>query len=163
MKVLRVKILVASVVALSVLTGCGSTNPFNVPEGEGAFLQNQVVKEGKAMYRYRFLGADGEFLDPGLLSTTNVYYALYTIPSGEVWVKIQIDYFPKFTVFSYANPRTILRAISFVAAEGQTYQIACKVQDDRAHIWIEDAAGNQVSETVTAGEYYGYGLPDPAP
>ncbi len=162
MNVLRMNTLVASIVARSVLIGCGSTNPYNVPEGEGAFLQNRVVKEGKAMYRNRFLHADGEFLQPGLLST-HEYYALYTIPSGEVSVNVNIDYFPNYTFFSNANPRTIVRAISFVAEEGQTYQIACRVKDKLAYIWIEDTAGNQVSGTVAAGDIFGYGLKDPVP
>jgi len=156
----------ASITVLLILAACGSTNPYNVPEGEGAFLQNSVVKEGNAMYRYQFVHAEDEFLDPGLLSTKNVYYALYTIPRGDISVHVMVEYFYRLMRFGAhfmpGNYREIHSRMSFTAVEGETYQVACEVKNKLAYIWIEDAAGEQVSQTMTATDYYGYGLPDPA-
>lgn len=151
---------------LLVSAACGSMNPYDVPEGEGAFLQNRVVKEGNAMYRYQFVHADDKFLDPGFFTTENVYEALYTIPLGEVSVHVMIEYFPRLMKlgahFLPGNIREIHTRVSFDAFEGQTYQVACEIKNDLAHVWIEDMAGNRVSGIATASDYYGYGLPDPA-
>ncbi len=156
----------ASTTVLVVLAACGSMNPYNVPEGEGAFLQNHVVKVGNAMYRYRFVHAEDEFLSPGLFTTTSEYYALFTIPPGEVSVHVIIEYFPRLMRFGAhlmpGNMREIHTRVSFDAFEGQTYQVACEIKNNLAHVWIEDMAGNRVSGIATASDYYGYGLPDPA-
>jgi hypothetical protein len=52
--------------------------------------------------------------------------------------------------------------MSFTAVEDETYQIACEVKNNLPYIWIEDATGERVSQTMTVTDYYGYGLPDPA-
>lgn len=152
----------AFVAALAVLAACGSINPYNLPEGQGAYLQNQEVIDGRTLYRNQFIHVNGEYLDVGIFTTKNVYEAKYTIPFGEVSANMKVDYFPRLPL-SYANPRLIRSTVAFVAAEGQTYRIACEVKDNLAYIWIEDVAGNQVSETVTAVDYFGVVLTDPAP
>ena len=141
---------------------CASVNPFNVPEGQGAFLQNQRVRDGSAVYRNRFIHANGEYLDVGLFSNENVDTATYTIPSGEVSVNIMVDYYPRMPPVSLV-PRGIRVIMPFVAVEGQTYRIDCRVRDNLAHVWIEDAGGNQVSETAIVPDEFGRALPSPTP
>jgi hypothetical protein len=65
--------------------------------------------------------------------------------------------------FMPGNMRDIDSRISFIAVEGETYQVACEIRSNLAYIWIEDSAGDQVSQVVTATDRYGYGLPDPSP
>jgi len=43
---------------------------------------------------------------------------------------------------------TGLRGLRFNAEVGVAYQVAARVEDGRAYLWIEDADGNAVSETV---------------
>ena len=148
---------------LLVSAACGSMNPYDVPEGEGAFLQNRIVKEARSMYAYQFLGADYEFLKTW---TKNDYHVQYPIPPGEISVYVKITYYPRLMALAAhympGNMREIHTRVSFDAYEGETYQVACEIKNNLAHVWIEDVAGNRVSGVVTASDYYGYGLPDPA-
>ena len=62
-----------------------------------------------------------------------------------------------------------LEGIKINALEGYTYQIACKIENGKAYIWIEDDSGNKVSETVrgVGASYPNYwlweDLPEPVP
>ena len=149
--------------ALIAVTACGSTNPYDVPEDEAAFLQNRVVKEARSMYAYQFLHADDEFLTTW---TKNEFHVRYTIPPGQISVHVKITYYPRLMAlgahYMSGNMREIHTRVSFDAYEGETYQVACEIKNNLAYVWIEDIAGNRVSGIVTASDYYGYGLPDPA-
>lgn len=158
-----VVIWLVNVLVLVLLSGCGSTNPYNVPEGEGAFLQNRIVKEPRSMYAYQFLHADDEFLTTW---TKNEYTMKYPIPPGEISVHVMVTYFPRLMALGAhylpGNIREIHTRVSFDAFEGQTYHVACEIKNNLAYVWIEDIDGNRVSEIATATDTYGYGLPDPA-
>ena len=162
----RIENYLAGIFVLIALVACGTTNPYDTPEDEGAFLRNRLVKEARAMYLYQFLHADDEFLDPGLFTTKTPANARYTIPPGQVSVHVMIVYYPRLMALNAhympGNSREIHSRLSFDAYQGETYQVACEIRNNLAYVWIEDFAGDRVSEVATASDRYGYGLPDPA-
>lgn len=143
---------VASIGLLVCLTSCGSSNPFNVAEGQGTFLENRGwVQVGGAMYFNKFHHANGEFLTAGLMDRD--HHSVFTIPPGEVTVTVKISYFHKRPKL-LSDPDIAWAGLTFDALQGETYHIECRVKDHVAHIWIEDAANNRVSETVIAPNAY---------
>jgi hypothetical protein len=188
------------------LISCASINPYDIPEGQGAYLKNRAEQKGKAKYIYAFNDAvttEGKkSFEPD--STTAEKDAIYKIPSGEVTLGLRILYSPEavqdltvgdavalsFQVLyssearsrydNIVNPYEILvinpeenisglEGVKINALEGYTYQIACKIENGKAYIWIEDDSGNKVSETVrgVGASYPNYwlweGLPKPVP
>jgi len=79
------------------LTGCPAVNPYHVPAGEGAHLQNRRANQGSSYFEFLFKNAvttEGqESFEPE--ATDAAYEALYTIPSGDLTVGLTIRYFPE--------------------------------------------------------------------
>ena len=152
---------VALLAAFSALSSCSSMNPFNVAEEAAAFLQNQRVIDGRAMYTNQFVYVNGEYLDIGLFSNKSLLTAKYTAPAGQLLVKVKVDYIPRLPVH-FPAPELIYGYLSFTAEQGKTYQIACRISDSLAYLRIEDMEGNQVSETLATLDYFGNALPPPS-
>jgi len=78
------------------LTGCASVNPFGVPEGKGAYLQNREEFKGESYFVYEFKSAitatGDERFEPDM--TTAAYDARYQIPPGEMTLGLKILYYP---------------------------------------------------------------------
>jgi len=79
------------------LTGCPSVNPYHVPAGEGAYLQNHRENQGRSYFEFLFNNAvtsEGrESFTPE--ATDAAYVAHYTIPPGDLTVGLTIRYFPE--------------------------------------------------------------------
>ncbi|TNF92922.1 MAG: hypothetical protein EP297_12890 [Gammaproteobacteria bacterium] len=174
------------IIAFLFLASCASVNPYNVPEGQGAYLLNTGQRHGGAKYIYEFTsavtskGKEYFFSDSAAIAKKDV---IYKIPSGKMTLGLKILYFPdagpeltvgeavglSFQVLyspeartrydNVINPYEILvinpeekvsgmEGIKINALEGLTYQIACKIENGKAYIWVEDDSGNKVSETV---------------
>ena len=85
------------IVASLFLTSCASVNPYNVPEGEGAYLKNRIEYKGKSTYVYLFVDAATSAGRKGFDYTSDVadHDSIYRIPSGEIALGLTIKYFPK--------------------------------------------------------------------
>ncbi len=169
-KATKAKILSASIVAFSLLTACASTNPYNVPEGEGATLRNRMVAQGRAGFSYLFTAVDDKKLTPRV-TTVN---ARYKIPSGENLISVQIQYGPSGGLTPFSSPYNIyvvkvdwdapqdrwssgLRGIRLNAVAGETYEIGCRIEDGKAYVWLETSDGEKVTEEILGiGKYEGY-------
>ena len=181
------KKLILLIVSLCFITSC--INPYNVTEGEGAYLKNRKELRGKSKYIFWFssavTSAGDKTFGPGL--TTAKYDAVYTIPSGEILLIFYAYYYPrsgedpavgealslsfKYLFSSDARSRhsdiiemyEIIASAKINALKGNTYQINGKVENNKAYFWIEDDSGSKVSETVRGwNTTWPYGpLPNP--
>lgn len=83
--------------AVCFLSGCASINPFEVPQGEGAYLKNREEFKGQSYFVYDFINAstikDYKSFEPD--ATTATYDAVYQIPSEEMTIALKILYYPK--------------------------------------------------------------------
>lgn len=121
---------------------------------------------------------------PAIYKTNSPYDSVYKIPPGRTVVGVRVVYTPAYgrNIFARGNDRYYhlfvrnlgfaenksmtdaerenfsgLRGLSFEATEGHTYQINSRIENGRAHIWIEEPDGKIVSETVmgfTTPVYY---------
>lgn len=166
------KVLIASVITWALLAGCGSTNPYQVPEGEGAYVRNRMVSQGRAAFSYMFTGVGDETLAPKV-SAIN---ARYKIPVGENIISVKILYGPSGGLTPFSSPYSIyvikvdwdapqdlmssgLRGIRLDAVKGETYEIACRIDGGLAYVWLEDRAGEKVTaEVLGIGKYEGYNV-----
>lgn len=138
----------ALILQFAVLSACASTNPYDVPGGEGALLKNRIVYEGSARYSLFFLYAGGKRLDPD--ATTPAGQATYKIPSGEMEFRLLINYAPKVRTRFGVEDQYEINAVQVKldVKEGQIYVINCKVKRGRAWIWLEAETGERVSELM---------------
>ncbi len=155
------------------LASCASEPPLYIaPDGAGAYLQNRFEARGQARFKYYFEYAGKEDLSPRGIDSTE---ATYKIPPGQTVVGVRIIYTPAYgkNMFARANDRYYhifardlgfsdnksmteaeranfsgLRGLSFDALEGHTYQTNCRIENGRAHLWIQEIDGATVSETV---------------
>ena len=130
------------------LVSCASINPYNVPEGNGAYLKNRIEYRGKARYSYFFLAAGEKDFWPGW--TTPGGKAVYKIPSGKMVLRQMIVYTPDVRP-GYAREdqyQIWVLKVNLNALEGHTYQMNCMIEKGKAFIWIEEAGGKKVSKTV---------------
>ena len=74
------------------LFGCASINPYNVPDGKGAYLKNRIEYKGEARYSYFFLAAGEKDFWQGW--TTPAGKAIYKIPSGTTNLALMVVYTP---------------------------------------------------------------------
>jgi len=164
------KVFGVSIVALSLLTACASTNPNNVPEGEGATLRNTMSSQRRAAFSYLFTAAGDEKLAPKVTTMG----AKYKIPAGENLISLEIWYGPSGGLSPFNNPFKIyvitvdwdapqdmwssgIRGIKLNAVKGEFYNVNCNIEDGKAYIWIENRAGEKVTDTVLGiGKYDGY-------
>lgn len=84
-------------VAVLFLTGCASTNPYNIADGEGAYLKNSKVTKGKTTLFYAFTSGmtpDGKWVQfyEGNEARDHV---IYKIPSGNISLGLKILYYYK--------------------------------------------------------------------
>ena len=132
----------------SFLVSCLSINPYNEPEGKGAYLKNRIEYKGKARYSYFFVSAGKKGFSPGLITPEGE--AVYKIPSGKMGLRLKIVYTPKArSGISLEDQYEIwVLKINLKSLEGYTYQINCKIENGKAYVWIEEVSGKKVSETV---------------
>ena len=130
------------------LVSCSSINPYQVPEGKGAYLKNRIEYKGKARYSYFFLSAGKEELWPGWITPQGK--AIYKIPSGRMVLRLKIVYTPDVRPgYALEDQYEIwVLKINLNALEGHTYQMNCKIEKGKAFIWIEEDGGKKVSKTV---------------
>jgi hypothetical protein len=166
----KTKTLGASIIVFTLLTACASTNPYNVPEGEGAYVRNRMVAQGRASFSYLFTAVGDEQFAPKV-TTIN---ARYKIPPGENVLSVQIQYGPSGGLTPFSSPYNIyvvkvdwdapqdrwssgLRGLTLNAVTGETYEIGCRIEDGKAYVWLETSAGEKVTEEVLGiGKYEGY-------
>ena len=79
------------------LISCASTNPYNVPEGKGAYLKNSKRMKGQTTLFYRFINGrttDGKSVQffEGNEAKDKV---IYKIPSGNITLGLSILYYYK--------------------------------------------------------------------
>jgi hypothetical protein len=168
------------------IVGCAAVNPYNVPEGEGAYLKNRREIRGNASLWYYFSSvriANGE--QRRLSSFWRDTDEIFEIPSGEVYLDLTIVYHYKGGIHSFgealsasftylyssesrkkvedARKAVDIRAdnIKVDALKGQSYQIKSNIEDGKVLIWIEDDKGMRVSEVVRGFSSFGDSLPDP--
>jgi hypothetical protein len=168
------------------LVSCASVNPYNVSEGDGAYLKNREEIRGKTILRYYFSSvkiANGEPMR--LYSFWKDTDEIFEIPSGEVYLGLKINYHYKggiksfgealsasFTYLYSSESRAKVDAamaevdifaedIKVNALKGQTYQIKSNIEDGKVLIWIEDDKGMRVSEVVRGFSSFGGNVPDP--
>ena len=90
-----VKKLILLIIAFSFLAGCSSINPYNVPEGKGAYLKNRVESIGKATSVYLFksvVTSTGEESFFHGANTPAEGEETYKIPSGTMTLGLKILY-----------------------------------------------------------------------
>jgi hypothetical protein len=171
------------------LVGCAAVNPFNVPEGDVAYLKNREEIRGNTILRYYFSSAmiaNGE--QKRLSSFWRGTDEIFEIPSGEVYLGLKIHYQYKrgiksfgealstsFTYLYSSESRAkvdaaadaaravvdILAEVKVNALKGQTYQIKSNIENGKVLIWIEDDKGIKVSEVVRGRSRFGENVPDP--
>lgn len=167
------------------LVGCAAVNPYDVPEGDGAYLKNRKEIRGNATLRYYFSSAriaNGEQMH--LSSFWRDTGEIFLIPSGEVHLGLKINYHYKggmksfgealsasFTYLYSSESRAkvaaameevdILAEVKVNALKGQTYQIKSNIEGGKVLIWIEDDRGMRVSEVVRGRSHFGDNVPDP--
>jgi len=186
MRYFEIKLLILLIVSSLFITGC--INPYNIPEGEGAYLKNRKELRGKSKYIYWFSSAvssdEDKIFAPGI--TTAKYDAVYKIPSGEILLIFYAFYYPRsgegttveealsisFKYLFSPDARSrfsditemyeIIASVKINALKGNTYQINGKIENNKAYLWIEDDNGTKVSEMVQGRNTTSYGpLPNP--
>ena len=84
-------------VACLLMAGCASVNPYNVSEGEGAYLKNRSEYKGKSYFLYEFRTAvtlqERKSFEPDAATARDD--AIYNIPSGHITLGGKILYYPK--------------------------------------------------------------------
>lgn len=175
MRYFEIKLLILLIVSSLFITGC--INPYNIPEGEGAYLKNRKELRGKSKYIYWFSSAvssgENKIFAPGI--ATAKYDAVYKIPSGEILLIFYAFYYPRsaegITVeealsisfkYLFSPMYEIIASVKINALKGNTYQINGKIENNKAYLWIEDDNGTKVSEMVQGRNTTSYGpLPNP--
>jgi hypothetical protein len=165
------------------LTNCASVNPYELSEGEGAYLENTAEQIGKARYIYSFANIS---TSEGFKSFGDAGLTKLTVPTGNVALGIDIRYFPEgnlsdlsfmenmelttkalalsseaqarhdylnYGIGVYVFNGQSWEGIKLEVLEGETYKIKSEISKGKAFIWIEDSRGTKVSET-----FRGYGL-----
>ncbi len=88
---------IALIIAFLYLASCASINPYNLAEGEGAYLKNRQEHIGKAKFIYLFNDAitstGKKSFDPDI--NTAEWDTIYNVPSGELTLGLRIIYFPE--------------------------------------------------------------------
>ena len=72
---------ILTIITFFFIGSCLSINPYNEPEGKGAYLKNRIEYKGKARYSYFFVSAGKKGFSPGLIT-----------PEGKAIYKILIAY-----------------------------------------------------------------------
>ena len=139
---------ILAIIAFFFIGSCLSINPYNEPDGKGAYLKNRIEYKGKARYSYFFVSAGKKGFSPGLITPEGK--AIYKIPSGKMALRLKIVYTPEARsgFFLEDQYEIWVLKINLNALEGYTYQIDCMLENGKAYIWIEEVSGEKVSETV---------------
>lgn len=83
------------ILAALFLVSCASVNPYEVPEGEGAYLKNWKEVKGESEFDYVFKDA---VTTKGKKRFEHDQYTannIYKIPSGEITLGLVIYYYPE--------------------------------------------------------------------
>jgi len=169
---------------LSLLLLQGSLQAAAEDDAGVAYLKNRYERQGASGFAYLFQFANGERLSSGFwsLERHGPRDLVHEIPAGETVLGLRINYFEISPGYPYAadtpdhwriivrdrggmkpnarmtgEERSFLRARSGIridARAGRTYQIACKIKDGHALVWIEDVTDGD-DPTVVSDVLYG--------
>lgn len=138
--------------AVLLLAGCATPNPFAVPPGQAAVLENTYLSVQGTYNGYFFravdrqaMGKDFVSLRPGLMKAERE--AAYTIPAGRRGIKMVMVYAPD-GVAAFKPQFHMWGYVVVDAMAGQRYRGRGHVSSDRALMWIEDEWGRRVSDEV---------------